>query len=129
VRVELTIEGNAMRFETGNQFGRRFQPGQSGNPAGRPSKEPIRSALLKELEAEPDLASRLVKAGIERALAGDFRYWKEIFDRLDGKPRTAEPEELPVIDWSELDNECDTIRPRDRFLVDYASQPEPIEPE
>ena len=100
-----------MRFEHGNGYGRRWQPGQSGNPAGRPPKDPIRSALLAQLESEPDLAARLVRAGIEKALAGDFRYWKEIWDRADGKVMPGEPDRTPPIDWSELDNECDTVRP------------------
>ena len=99
-----------MRFQPGNQFGRRWQPGESGNPAGRPPKQPLKAALLAHLDDEPDLAKRLVRAGIERALAGDFRYWKELFDRLDGKVPPAEPE-------SEFDD-----------LIDYADMPE-IEPE
>jgi hypothetical protein len=117
-----------MRFQPGNQLGRRWQPGESGNPAGRRPKDPLKSALLAHLDDDPDLPARLVAAGIEKALAGDFRYWKELWDRLDGKVMPAEPEELPVIDWSELDNECDTVRPSGRYVIDYASQPE-IEPE
>ena len=100
-----------MRFQPGNAFGRRWQPGESGNPAGRRPKDPLKSALLARLDDEPDLAERLVKAGIEKALAGDFRYWKELFDRLDGKVPPAEPE-------SEFDD----------LGIDYADMPE-IEPE
>jgi len=101
-----------MGFEVGNNHGRRFAPGQSGNPAGRPPKDPMTSALKSKLEAEPDLLAKLVEVGIRKATFGDFRYWKEIFDRLDGKVsqtiRTNSPE---PIDWSELDDEGDTVRP------------------
>lgn len=114
-----------MKFEPGNKIGNRWQPGQSGNPAGRPPKDPMTSALKARFEAEPDLLERLVETGIRKAIEGDFRYWKEIFDRLDGKVREAEPDEPEIIDWSELDNEGDTVRPISRYAIDYASQPEP----
>lgn len=103
-----------MRFQPGNKFGHRFQPGQSGNPAGRPPKDPMTLALKARIEAEPDLLERLVETGITKAMEGDFRYWKEIFDRLDGKVtqqiRTAGTD---PIDWAALglDDEGDTVRP------------------
>ena len=70
------------------------------------------SALKSKLEAEPDLLAKLVETGIRKAMHGDFRYWKEIFDRLDGKVSTSVVTNAPgLIDWSALDNECDTERP------------------
>lgn len=113
-----------MSFEPGNTFGKRWQPGQSGNPAGRPPKDPMTAALKARMESEPDLLVQLVETGIRKAIEGDFRFWKEIWDRLDGKVRAAEPEEPEIIDWSELDNEGDTVRPSGRYEIDYASQPE-----
>ena len=114
-----------MQFQPGNKIGNRFPPGQSGNPAGRPPKDPMTHALKARFEAEPDLLNRLIETGITKAIEGDFRFWKEIWDRLDGKVRTAEPEEPEVIDWSELDNEGDTARPSGRYVIDYVNQPEP----
>lgn len=120
-----------MRFEQGNQIGRRWQPGQSGNPAGRPPNDPLKSAIMARLDAEPDLPERLVAAGIERALAGDFRYWKELFDRIDGKVPTlmAEPEpDLPVIPWSQLDGKVRDVLPPESYVIDY-DNPESDDPE
>jgi len=63
-----------------------FPPGVSGNPNGRPKGTGltgrIRAALDKE---EGKVADALVKAAIEAALNGDFRFWQEIINRVDGK--------------------------------------------
>ena len=61
----------------------QFSKGQSGNPSGRPSKARLTEALLKLLDDE-SLDGRFVKAGMNAALAGDFAFWKYIFDRIDG---------------------------------------------
>lgn len=37
------------RFQPGNQIGRRWQPGQSGNPRGRPRIKPLREASRRLL--------------------------------------------------------------------------------
>ena len=106
----------------------RWKPGQSGNPSGRPkgrSARGIKEALLNNLEDRPEILNALATKAIKHALAGNFNYWRAIFEIIDGKIGTIEPE---VIDWSELDNEGDTIRPIGRFRIDYSSQPEP-EPE
>jgi hypothetical protein len=69
------------------------------------------AALRREFRIDPERLRNLVLSGIAAAEGGDFRYWKEIFDRLDGK--TISKIELTdrKIDWSELDNEGDTERP------------------
>jgi len=36
-----------MKFEPGNKHGRRWQPGQSGNPAGRPRVKELREAAKR----------------------------------------------------------------------------------
>jgi len=64
----------------------QFQPGQSGNPAGRPKERPLRDALKALLEAgDGQKIKELAKIGLEAATGGDFRFWKEVFDRIDGK--------------------------------------------
>jgi len=40
-----------MKFQPGNKLGRKFQPGKSGNPAGRPPKW---KRLARELEKIDD---------------------------------------------------------------------------
>ncbi len=82
--------------------------GTSGNAGGRP-KKPLQSALEAELESKPELLRAMVQKGLKMALEGDFRYWSAIWDRMDGKVTTnIEISDKPQIDWSSLDNECDT---------------------
>lgn len=59
--------------------------GVSGNPNGRPKKPSMNAELARKFNLDPGRLSGLVEAGIKAAENGDFRYWKEIFDRLDGK--------------------------------------------
>jgi len=70
----------------------RFTPGQSGNPAGRPKGRSVTAILRKVIDANDyELAERLVRTLVDRALKGDYRCMKEIWDRIDGKPtRTTE---------------------------------------
>ena len=82
--------------------------GTSGNAGGRP-KKPLQIALEAELDAKPELLRAMVQKGLKMALEGDFRYWSAIWDRLDGKVMTnIEISDKPAIDWSAIDNECDT---------------------
>ena len=82
--------------------------GTSGNAGGRP-KKPLQIALEAELDAKPELLRAMVQKGLKMALEGDFRYWSAIWDRLDGKVTTnIEISDKPQIDWSAIDNECDT---------------------
>lgn len=64
----------------------RFKPGQSGNPKGRPKGTSITARLRKVVEEDDagKVADALVKSAIDAAKTGDFRFWKEIVDRLDG---------------------------------------------
>lgn len=61
-----------------------FKPGQSGNPAGYSRGRRLADELARLFE-EKGLDRAFLIKGIEQAMKGDFRYWKEIFDRLDGK--------------------------------------------
>ena len=68
-----------------------FQPGQSGNPGGRPKKLPLSDAIREELERcgksgvtnDRAIAQQL----IEMALDGNLEAMREIADRTEGKPR------------------------------------------
>lgn len=69
-------------------IGRPFQPGQSGNPAGRPKSRPFKDALqraLKAAESDTDLLDKVAFALVAKAHEGDVPAIKEIADRLDGK--------------------------------------------
>jgi hypothetical protein len=77
----------------------QWKPGQSGNPAGSSQKQRLTNLLIRTLE-ENGLAASFVRVGVEAAVAGDFNYWRYIFDRVDGRIPEAEP--LPNIDTAEL---------------------------
>lgn len=69
---------------------RGFQPGQSGNPSGRPKGQVSITAIIrrKVAEAGPNgrlVAEELVDAWIEQAKAGNYQFAKEILERVDGK--------------------------------------------
>lgn len=72
-----------------------FKKGESGNPAGRRKGQRdyvtiYREALIKIAEAKdmtPDEVENLMdEVGITKALKGDFHFYKDIKDRLHGKP-------------------------------------------
>lgn len=63
--------------------GRKFQPGVSGNPGGRPVSRPYKEALEKAL-ANGDL-EKVTRALVEQAKKGNVHAIREIAERLDGK--------------------------------------------
>lgn len=72
----------------GGITGKGFMPGQSGNPAGR-AKGTGLTDIIRKCLAQPDetygtKADKLIALVIEHAEKGDFRYFKEIMDRMDG---------------------------------------------
>jgi len=99
-----------MPFQKGNKLGRKFEPGRSANPGGRPKKLPLTSALEKlsdeacpvELLFTEDLrarlgltskkkytyaevAARLLFQGLITGKAGTATSFKEWADRIEGK--------------------------------------------
>lgn len=65
-----------------------FQPGQSGNPAGRP-----KGSVNKQLAMLRDAVEKVLPLVVERALAGDHNAQKLILEK--GLPR-SKAVELPV---------------------------------
>lgn len=68
--------------------GRPFQPGQSGNPNGRPKSKPFKDALQRALKAagdDKDALELIAQALAAKAMSGDVPAIKELADRLDGK--------------------------------------------
>ena len=69
-------------------IGRPFQPGQSGNPNGRPKSKPFKNALQEALKAagdDEDMLNAVALALVKKAKEGDVPAIKELADRLDGK--------------------------------------------
>ena len=69
-----------------------FQPGQSGNPGGRPRLKPLSDAYRKALsEVDPNdkqkrtRAEVIAEAVVARAIQGDVRALQELTDRAEGK--------------------------------------------
>lgn len=65
-------------------WGRPFQPGQSGNPSGRPKSKPITEAY-KAILADPANREALAKALLKHAKKGNVFAAKEMADRVEGK--------------------------------------------
>ena len=73
----------------------QFKPGESGNPNGRPKGQRdyatiYREALIKlgnSLKKEPDeLELELLQTGLLNAKKGDYRFYKDVLDRIHGTP-------------------------------------------
>lgn len=64
--------------------GRPFQPGQSGNPGGRPKSEVSITAWLKKICADENEAEALARAIINQAKEGNSAAIKAVLDRVDG---------------------------------------------
>lgn len=75
----------------------KFQPGQSGNPKGRPkgSSNSTANHLRSVIEAALTKNNRLetlVEALIDRAIAGDNHAASILFERYAGRPMQPEPD-------------------------------------
>jgi hypothetical protein len=85
----------------GMQRGKPFQPGKSGNPAGKPKG--TRNAATLALESLLDgEAEALTRKAVELALAGDIAALRLCLDRIL-PPRKDRPVsfEMPMIDTAE----------------------------
>ena len=72
----------------GGITGKGWLPGQSGNPGGQPKGKRITTLIREALEREHEgkrVVEALAEIMIREALRGDFRFAKEILERIDGK--------------------------------------------
>src|SRR5262245_43952853 len=74
----------------------RFQPGHSGNPAGRPQGSLNKKTLALE-EAFAEHADEILKDVVERAKSGDRHAQRLCMERMLAKRQRPVPIELPVI--------------------------------
>jgi Holliday junction resolvasome RuvABC ATP-dependent DNA helicase subunit len=93
------------KFAPGNSNGKKFPPGTSGNPSGRPRLTKLTEALREQLSEEmPNAPERTVAEVIARtliklAIAGDVQAIKEIGNRTEGLPKQAIDLDLQINDW------------------------------
>lgn len=73
------------RFEKGNQVGRRFKPGQSGNPRGRPRTKELRKAAKRLMQGAAE-------DGLPRVESVILRIYENV---MTNKPSNA-------IQWARL---------------------------
>jgi hypothetical protein len=84
----------------------RFQPGCSGNPAGKRPGTLNRATVLKRVMADGD-EERIASLIVERALKGEWGALRFVQDRLEPKPRARPitldfPEGATVAEMSEI---------------------------
>ena len=84
----------------------RFQPGCSGNPAGKRPGTLNRATILKRIMAEGD-DERIASLIVERALKGEWGALRFVQDRLEPQPRARPivldfPENATVAEMSEI---------------------------
>ena len=100
------------KFAKGNKFSFAKNPDHinpNGRPKGRSMQDSLRSMLEDEMTGQ-QLCDALVKVAIDRALKGDFRFWQELLNRIDGKV----PNRIADADGSSL-----------TFLLEEAVQSKP----
>lgn len=74
-----------------------WKKGESGNPKGRPPKGQAFADLLEMIEANPGSRQKIAKMWLTKIILGDYQFFREYLERMDGKVPNAEP----VIDISE----------------------------
>jgi hypothetical protein len=98
--------------------GKPFKKGVSGNPNGRPLgqrnyAEIYKDALIKLASMngmEPDqMETDILLKGLASARKGDYRFWKDLMDRLHGQP---------IKKTEMVDGEGNTVKP---LLVKFMS--------
>jgi hypothetical protein len=70
----------------------QFKPGQSGNPGGRPKNASVTAILREKLAAEDGgkmVAEAIAEVVLQQALNGNFRFCRDLMDRIDGKPHQS----------------------------------------
>jgi hypothetical protein len=99
------MAGNAAAKQRRRGPGRPFEPGQSGNPAGKPRGTRNRATVLLEAIPDDDLQAIVTKL-VEKAKSGDVVAAKLIFDRVAPAPKSrALAIELPAIgQWNGIDS-------------------------
>ena len=108
-----------------------FQKGTSGNPNGRPKVITLSEALRQQLVQkapgadEREYVTEIARVLCDEAVKGNIMAIREIFDRLEGKPRQAIDVDMNVQDWREMArqhnlSEQDVLREAQRLIESAA---------
>lgn len=101
---------------------KKWKPGQSGNPKGRPKKktlsEEIQGLLDDTMKGAGGMTHReaLARVIIKEALRGKFQFTKEIYERMEGKVADktelsgADGDPIEILDLSNKDKRADFYR-------------------
>ena len=106
---------------THTQF-KQGNPGGPGRPKGSSLTRHLR-AILEEEHRGVTVAEALVRIATQRALKGDYRFFKEIFDRAEGRSveRVMRTETKALEDMTD----AELIAERDRLRRVYEDNGEP----
>lgn len=81
---------NIVDEKHGENKGHRWQPGESGNPNGRPPKgTAITDVMRQMLEEKPEIKRALMSKLLEMAIKGDLAAIREVIDRMDGRAKQS----------------------------------------
>lgn len=68
----------------------QFEPGQSGNPNGRPKKGYSITEWFREmLDSKPEVKDAIGKSIMKKALEGDTAAQKMVWQYMDGMPKQS----------------------------------------
>jgi hypothetical protein len=86
------LQNGSSKEKTGPKQMAKFQPGESGNPKGRPPKRLFDEHLKQALTAKrSEKAKLLVEKLIAKASTGNVAALKLVCERVGGKPKPSEP--------------------------------------
>jgi hypothetical protein len=74
-----------------------WKPGESGNPTGSSKKQRFRAAFERMLDKGGDThCDEFMEVARKAALAGDFNFWRYLYEIIEGK--LPESEHEPEVD-------------------------------
>lgn len=100
-----------------------WKKGQSGNPKGHPKgqrnfatiyKEAITQLAKKKGVSVDSLEEMILQVGIAKAMGGDYRFYQDLQDRLNGKP--VQRNELTGADGKDLIPDKEAISTADSII-------------
>lgn len=103
-----------------------FKPGESGNPNGRPLGQRNYATIYKEALIKladkrgmtpEDLENEILLVGLEKAAGGDYRFYQDLQDRLNGKP--VQRNELTGADGKDLIPDANSKKKTDGALDSF----------